>query len=110
MDFWDRMKTTLDKGVSSSRELFGKARTRARELGDKGVLRFEIMQLESEAEKLTAKLGTRAYEVLAREGQSTISKNTPGVKDLIAQIADVERRIAEKEEALRRQPDPEQGE
>jgi hypothetical protein len=64
------------------------------------------MQLESEAEKLTAKLGTRAYEVLVREGQSTMSKNTPGVKDLITQIGDVERRIAEKEAALQQQPDP----
>lgn len=103
MEFWDRMKTTLDKGVSSSRDLFDKARERARELGDKGVTRFEIMQLESEAEKLTAKLGTRAYEVLVHEGQSTISKNTPGVKDLVSQIGDVERRIKEKEETLRRQ-------
>lgn len=100
MDFWDRMRNAIDKGIDSSRGFLSKAQDRARDLSERGVLRFEIMQLESQAEKLTAKLGSRAYEVLEKEGQNTISKNTPGVKDLIREIADIEERVRAKEEQL----------
>ncbi len=100
MDFWDRMRNAIDKGIDSSRGFLSKAQDRARDLSERGVLRFEIMQLESQAEKLTAKLGSRAYEVLEKEGQNTISKNTPGVKDIIREIADIEERVRAKEGQL----------
>ncbi|MFP4485012.1 MAG: hypothetical protein ACLFO1_09195 [Spirochaetaceae bacterium] len=100
MDFWDRMRTAIDKGIDSSRGFLSKAQDRAKDLGERGVLRFEIMQLESQAEKLTAKLGARTYEVLEKEGQNTISKNTPGVKDLVREIAEIEERVRTKETQL----------
>jgi hypothetical protein len=102
MDFWDRFRETIDKGVESSRGVLGKAQERARDLGEKGVLRFEIMQLESRAEKLTTKLGARAFEVLIKEGQNTVSKKTSGVRELLEELAEIETRIKEKEEALER--------
>lgn len=102
MDFWERFRSTVDKGVESSREVLGKAQERARGLGEKGVLRFEIMQLESRAEKLTTKLGTRTFEVLVKEGQNTVSKKTSGVRELLEELAEIETRIKEKEEALER--------
>ena len=102
MDFWERFRTTIDKGVESSRGVLGKAQDRARDLGEKGVLRFEIMQLESRAEKLTTKLGARAFEVLVKEGQNTVSRKTSGVREVIDELAELEARIKEKEEALER--------
>jgi hypothetical protein len=102
MDFWDRFRDTVDKGVESSRGVLGKAQERARDLGEKGVLRFEIMQLESRAEKLSTKLGTRTFEVLMKEGQNTVSKKTSGVRELLEELEEVENRIREKEEALER--------
>ena len=102
MDFWDRFRSTIDKGVESSRGVLGKAQERARDLGEKGVLRFEIMQLESRAEKLTTKLGARTFEVLVKESQNTVSKKTAGVRELIEELAEIETRIREKEEALER--------
>lgn len=107
MDFWDRMRTTIDKGVDNSRDFLSRAQDKAKDVSERGVLRFEIMQLQSQAEKLTAKLGSRTYEVLVKEGQNTISRNTPGVKELLAEIEDVEQRAHTKEEqlaALGRQP------
>jgi hypothetical protein len=94
------MRNAIDKGIDNSRGFFNKAQDRARDLSERGVLRFEIMQLESRVEKLTAKLGARAYEVLSKEKQNTISKNTPGVKDLISEIEDIEKRVHEKEADL----------
>ena len=102
MDFWERFRTTIDKGVESSRGVLGKAQERARGLGEKGVLRFEIMQLESRAEKITTKLGARTFEVLVKEEQNTVSKKTPGVRELIEELAEIETRVKEKEEAVER--------
>lgn len=100
MDFWDRMKNTLEKGLEGSRDLLTKAKDRAQDLGERGVLRLEIMQLENQAEKLIAKLGTRAYEALVTEQRLQIDKQTEGVAELIEQIDEVHQKIREKEAAL----------
>ncbi|MGM0675208.1 MAG: hypothetical protein ACQETQ_10970 [Spirochaetota bacterium] len=102
MEFWERFRDTIDKGVESSRGALGKAQERARGLGEKGVLKFEVMQLESRVEKLTTKLGARTFEILVKEGQNTVSKKTGGVKELIEELEELETRIKEKEEALGR--------
>lgn len=100
MELWDRLSNALDKGFQSSKELFEKAGDRARDLGERGVVRFEIMQLESQVEKLIGKLGARAYELFIKEGKSSVTKSSAGVKDLLEQIAGLEARITEKESAL----------
>jgi transposase len=100
MDFWTRMKDTLDKGIASSRDLYDKARDKAQDLTDRGILRFEIGQLENQAEKLIAKLGSRTFEVLVREGQSTVSRKTSGVRELIEEVEAIQGRIKEKEDEL----------
>lgn len=100
MDFWDRMKNAMEKGLEGSRDLLGKARDRAQDLGERGVLRLEIMQLENQAEKLIGKLGTRAYEALVTEGRMQIDKETEGIEELIGEIDGVRERIREKEAAL----------
>jgi hypothetical protein len=107
MDFWDRVKSTLDKGLDASKDLFGKARERAQDLGERGVLRVEIIQLENQAEKLVGKLGTVAFEALVTDKKEQITTETPGVRELIDEINDVQARIKEKEAALelaKRQP------
>jgi hypothetical protein len=101
MDFWQRMQHALDQGVNSSRDLFDRARDKAKDLGEKGILKFELMQLENQAEKLVAQLGTRTYEILVLEGKDAVVEDDAGVRELIRQIGDVRRRIEEKEVALK---------
>lgn len=101
MDFWDRMKGAIDKGVDSSRDLFGRAREKAKGLGERGVVRFEIMQLESQAEKLVAKLGSLTFEQLADDPNATVARTSPGISALLEEIKEVRARITEKEAALR---------
>jgi hypothetical protein len=96
MDFWERTRQTLNKGLDNSKDLFSKARERAKDLSEKGILKFEIMQLENQAEKLIGKIGTRTYEALVKEGQNTVSQNTSGIKELILEVEDVRKRIEEK--------------
>ncbi len=100
MELWDRLSNSLDKGFQTSRDLFQKAGDRARDLGERGVVRFEIMQLESQVEKLTGKLGARAYELFIKEGKGSVTKTTSGVKELLEEIASLEARVTEKESAL----------
>jgi len=100
MDFWDRVKTTIDKGLDSSREVLGRARDTAQDLGERGVLRVEIMQLENQAEKLVGKLGAVAFETLVVEKQDQLTKDAGGVRELIEEINGVQTRIKEKERLL----------
>ena len=100
MEFWDRVKTTIDKSFDTSKEWFDKAKGTAQDLGERGVIRVEIMQLESRAEKLTAKLGARVYDLLVKEGRSLVERGSEGVGETIGEIEEIELRIAKKERAM----------
>jgi len=65
MDLMQKLQEGLNKGLAVSRDLLGKAKDKAQELGEKGVLKVEIMQLEDHAGKLVAKLGPQVFEALS---------------------------------------------
>ena len=100
MDFYERMKQVMHQGVEATRKGMEQAAEKARELGEKGVLKYEIMRLEKEVERRFAMLGGHAYRLLSEKGQGTISQGTPEVKELLAEVKDLQRRIEEKEKAL----------
>ena len=100
MDFWERMKNAMEKGLEGSKELLAKAKERTQELGERGVLRLEILQLENQAEKLTGKLGARVYEALVKERRMQVDRDTEGVSQLMTDIEGIHARIGEKEAAL----------
>ena len=100
MDFWDRMKNALEKGLEGSKDLLGKVKDRTQDLGERGVLRIEILQLENQAEKLVGKLGARCYEALITEKRELIDRDTEGVSDLITEIDKIHEKIREKEAAI----------
>jgi peptidoglycan hydrolase CwlO-like protein len=101
MGFRDRVQDAINQGLKSSRELFDKAKSKAKDLGEKGVLRIEISQLDNQIEKLFAKLGSSVYRVLVEEEHNTVSRSTPEVKELLDDISDVRGRIEEKEQELK---------
>ncbi len=101
MSFLDKLQDTIDQGLKNSKELFGKAKDKAKDLGEIGVIRFEMKQLESQAEKLIAKLGSKVYEVIVVDEQKTVSASTPGVKEILNAVAGVRAEIEAKEEQLK---------
>lgn len=123
MSFSDRMKEVFDqgvglskdflnkagekaqdwgeKGVKVSKEFASKAGAKVQEMGEIGVLRFEIKQLESQAQKQIGKLGIEAYKAFADRGAKSISVDTPAVKQILAEIASIEQIIDQKEEQLK---------
>jgi CelD/BcsL family acetyltransferase involved in cellulose biosynthesis len=95
MGIWDKMEQLIGQGVNSSRELFARAKDKAQELGEIGLLKYEIAQLQKHAESLFARLGVTVYDKLAVKGQETVSREA--VKELLADLQDVRRRIEQKE-------------
>jgi hypothetical protein len=101
MSFRDRVQETINRGLKSSHELFDKAKEKAKDLGEKGVLKLEISQLDNQIEKLFAKLGSAVYNRLIEENQNTISQGTPDVKELLNEIRETQLRVEEKEKLLK---------
>jgi hypothetical protein len=101
MDFMQRLQETINEGLDTSRKVLQQARDRTLDLGDKGVLKFEILQLENQAEKLMSKLGTTVYKTFTEDENATINKNTPEVEQIINEITRIRERISEKEKLLK---------
>ena len=100
MDFLERMKKTMSQGFETTKKGLEQAAEKAREMGEKGVLRYEISRLEKDVERNFAMIGGQVYDVLVKKGQNTVSKSTGEIKDLLAAVQSLEKRIAEKEKAV----------
>ena len=101
MSLWERMEKALSKGIETSKEVLETAKEKAKDLGDRGLLKYEILQLEKQAEKRFTQLGTAVYETLVREGKHTVSQSTSKIKLILQDIEDIERRINEREKSLK---------
>jgi hypothetical protein len=97
MTFAEKMKDMIDKGVVASRDLAKKASEKAKELGAKGVLKLEIVQLESQAEKLVAKLGAEVYASLVERKAASVSGGDPAIAGAVKEIERLRTEIDKKE-------------
>jgi hypothetical protein len=102
MAFSDTMRDMLSKGMAASRDIMAKASAQAQTWGEMGVLKVEVVQLRSQAEKLTAELGAEVYAAFAERQQKSLTADSPAVRDLLGRIADIGRRVEEKEAAFRK--------
>lgn len=101
MAFVDQMRELIDKGLAASKEALIAAGDKAQQLGEKGVLKMEIVQLRSQIEKLTSRLGLEVYETLVDKGQKTVSKDTPAIAESLAKIQELANQKVQKETAYR---------
>lgn len=100
MSFWERMEEVVNQGLESSREILGKAKEKAQDLGEKGLLRYEIGQLERQAEKKFSQLGTKVYEKLVLKEQATVGKEA--VKEILDDIQDLKDQVERLERDLKK--------
>ena len=96
MGFQEKLKKGVSKGLEHSKSFFGAAKDKAKELGDSGILRFEIRQLQDKIKKDEHALGHATYDLLVDEGKQSISKKTTGIKELIETLDDLHTQIAAK--------------
>lgn len=97
---WRGVERAVNQGLKGSRDALDRARSKARELGERGALRLDLLQLERQRGRLLEELGSLIHDRLGAQGQATVSRGTPGVKDLMLQIDDVAGRCAAKRAAL----------
>ena len=107
MKLWNRIERVLEQSLETSREVLDKARSGAKELGESakelgevGVLKFDVLQLERRSAKVLSQLGHEVYEAFGERGRKTLSRDTDGVKELLTELHDIERRIDDKEQAI----------
>lgn len=100
MSFWDRMEKVVNQGLESSREILGKAKEKARDLGEKGLLRYEITQIERHAEKKFSQLGATVYEKLVLKNLATVGREA--VKELLDDIQELKNRLEKLENDLKK--------
>ena len=101
MTFGEKMRDLVEQGMTVSKDIVSKAGAKAQDLGEKGVLKFEVMQLEGQAQKLLARLGTEVYSLLADDGSDSVSREEPVIKGLLAEIASVRDSIEKRESELK---------
>ena len=101
MTFSERMKELFDQGLAATKDFAVKAGAKAQDLGERGVLMFEINQLEGKAQKLFGRLGNEAYRAFAERGQESVEKSAPEIQAILKEIAAVRDLIELKETDLR---------
>jgi hypothetical protein len=101
MAFSERLKELLDQGLQASKELAGKAGAKAQELGEIGVLKLEISQLEGRLQKLAGKLGAVAYRTFVEEQSASLGADESEVKALLTEITGIREIIGKKEAELK---------
>jgi hypothetical protein len=102
MAFSDTMREMVSKGMAASRDIMAKASAQAQTWGEMGVLKVEVVQLRAQAEKLTAQLGAEAYAAFAERKEPSLAADSPAVRELLGRIADIGRRVEEKEAAFKK--------
>jgi chromosome segregation ATPase len=98
MSVWDRMQRLLGQGFHTSRELLARAKDKAQELGEIGLLKHELSRLEKQAQNLFGRLGLAAFDRLAVRGQASVSREE--VRELVAELAAINEKIEQKQADL----------
>jgi hypothetical protein len=94
-----------EKGYRASKDLAARAGAKAQELGERGVLMVEIKKLEGQTQKLVGRLGAEVYHAFIEKGAKTVSVDTPAVKTILSELAEIRETLEKKEEELQRKKD-----
>jgi len=101
MTFSERMKDLLEQGWETTKDFAIKAGAKAQDLGERGMLMWDIKQLENQAKKVLLKLGGEAYMTFVDKGESVIEKSSTNIKVLLDEIASIKDQIEKKEIELK---------
>jgi len=104
MTFSERMKELLEQGWETTKDLAMKAGAKAQDLGERGLIMWDIKQLENKAQKLLARLGNAAYVAFTEKDQTEINRETSEFKTILDEIASTKEQIEKKEFELKTRP------
>ena len=101
MTFSERMKEILEQGLAVSKEFATKAGEKAQDLGERGMLMWDIKQLENQAQKMLTRLGNEAYVAFSDKNQATIERDAVEFSTILDEIALIREQIEKKENELK---------
>ena len=101
MTFGERMKDMLEQGLAVSKDFAVKAGAKAQDLGERGMLMWDIKQLEGQAQKLLARLGNEAYIAFTEHDQSTLDREAVEIRTVLQEIGVIKDAIESKETDLK---------
>jgi hypothetical protein len=89
-----------EKSYQASKDFLAKAGAKAQDLGERGVLMLEIKQLEGQAQKLLGRLGNEIYIAFTERNETSLSRDSPEVEAILAELASVREGIEKREADL----------
>ena len=101
MTFSERMKDLLEQGWAASKDLAAKAGEKAQDLGERGILMWDIKLLENQAQKLISRLGNETYIAFTERDQETIGRNAVEFRTILEEISMIKDQIEKKEFELK---------
>jgi len=104
MTFSERMKDLLEQGWTASKEFAIKAGAKAQDLGERGLLMWDIKQLENQAQKLLTRMGNEAYIAFTDKNQTSIDREAVEFRTILDEIAVIKEQIEKKEYELKNRP------
>jgi len=100
MNFWESIQETINEGLAASKILLNNTTQTIKDLGQEGAIRFEILQLKTQAEKLSAKLGALVFQNLKENNGSPITGQEDFIAPLLQEIEQLKAKINQKAEQL----------
>ncbi|MCL2180953.1 MAG: hypothetical protein FWB83_09750 [Treponema sp.] len=101
MTFSERMKEMLEQGWAASKDLAMKAGAKAQDLGEKGLLMWDIKQLENQAQKLLSRLGSEVYIAFTDRGQPAVDKEAIEIRTILEELSVIRDQVERKEAELK---------
>ncbi|MDR1838736.1 MAG: hypothetical protein LBQ93_04010 [Treponema sp.] len=101
MTFSERMKDILEQGWTVSKDIAAKAGAKVQDMSERGLLMWDIKQLEGQAQKLLARLGNEAYIAFTEHDQSTLDREAVEIRTVLQEIAVIKDAIENKETELK---------
>jgi len=101
MTFSERMKELLEQGLAVSKDFAIKAGAKAQDLSERGILMWDIKQLENQAQKLLARLGNEAYKAFTEHDQVSLDRDSVEIRTLLEELSLIKDSIEKKEYELK---------
>jgi hypothetical protein len=95
------MKDLLEQGWTVSKEIAAKAGAKAQDLGERGLLMWDIKQLENQAQKLLTRLGSEVYIAFKDRDLTTVDRDSVEVRTILEELEIIKNQIEVKENELK---------
>jgi len=101
MELRKKVSEVLSTGAAKTRDVYSRAKARAKGLSAQAMLSLEISQLEREKQRKVNELGSTVFWLFSAQGKSSVTRSTPGVKAVLEELAKLENMVREKQDELK---------